>query len=108
MVNFEKPIFNSRGWVRVSIVNTPNLFINQTPNGSRYAPSGVLVGGTRQRHFDGIIFKQSKLPKNAHAVPTGCSPTTTPAWFAKPTTCGASVAPALFAGDRVHAGLGAF
>ena len=42
------------------------------------------------------------MPKNA------ATPTTTPAWFAKQTTCGASVAPAHFAGDRVHAVLGAY
>ena len=38
--------------------------------------------------------KPRKLPKNAHAVPSGSSPTT--------------MAPVLFAGDRVHAVLGAF
>jgi hypothetical protein len=48
-------------------------------NGVRYP----LVGGTRERRFDGINFKPHKLPENA---PT-------------PTT----MAPALFAGDRVHA-----
>jgi hypothetical protein len=56
------------------------------PNGWRYAPSGVLVGGTRQRRFAGINFKPRKVLENA---PT-------------PTT----MAPALFAGDRVHAVLG--
>jgi hypothetical protein len=35
------------------------------PNGSRYAPSGVLVGGTRQRYFSGTYFKPHKVPKNA-------------------------------------------
>jgi hypothetical protein len=34
-------------------------------NGSRYP----LVGGTRQRHFDGTNFKPRKLPENA-ATPT--------------------------------------
>ena len=42
-----------------------------------------LVGGTRQRHFDGTNFKPHKLPENAQ------SPTT--------------LVPAFFAGDRVHA-----
>jgi len=27
-----------------------------------------LVGGTRQRHFDGTNFKPRKLPENAHAA----------------------------------------
>ena len=31
------------------------------PNGVRYP----LVGGTRQRHFDGTHFKPRKLPENA-------------------------------------------
>ena len=31
------------------------------PNGLRYP----LVGGTRQRHFDGTSFKPRKLPENA-------------------------------------------
>src|SRR6266511_3130283 len=31
------------------------------PNGLRYP----LVGGTRQRHFDGTNFKPRKLPENA-------------------------------------------
>jgi hypothetical protein len=35
-------------------------------NGWRYAPFGVLVGGMRQRHFDGIRLEPNKLPKNAH------------------------------------------
>src|SRR5688572_25348582 len=35
-----------------------------------------LVGGTRQRHFDGTNLKPPKLPKNAHAIPTDGSPTT--------------------------------
>ena len=39
------------------------------PNGVRYAPSGVLVGGTGQRHFAGIHFKPHKLGENA-ATPT--------------------------------------
>jgi hypothetical protein len=29
----------------------------QSPNGVRYAPSGVLVGETRQRRFAGTQFK---------------------------------------------------
>ena len=33
-------------------------------------------GGTGQRRFDGTNFKPSNLPENAHAVPTGGSPTT--------------------------------
>jgi len=38
---------------------------HETPNGWRYP----LVGGTRQRRFDGINFKPRKLPENA-ATPT--------------------------------------
>jgi len=53
------------------------------PNGWHYP----LVGGTRQRHFDGTHFKPHKIPEN---VPT---PTITPALAP-----GASVAPAFFAG----------
>ena len=60
------------------------------------------MAGTRQRDFAGTNSKPRKLPENAQ------TPTTTAAWFAKQTTGGASVAPALFAGDRVHAVLGAF
>jgi hypothetical protein len=52
-------------------------------DGSRYP----LVGGTRGRHFDGTNSKPHKLPENAQT----------------PTT----MAPAWFAGDRVHAVLGA-
>ena len=51
----------------------------QPPNGLRYP----LVGGTRQRHFNGTNFKLRKAPENAQT----------------PTT----MAPAFFAGDRVHA-----
>ena len=47
------------------------------PNGLRYP----LVGGTRQRHFDGTNFKPRKLPENAqtptsrvHAVLARCLP----------------------------------
>ena len=54
------------------------------PNGERYP----LVGGTRQRQFAGTNSKPRKVLKNAQT----------------PTT----MAPALFAGDRVHAVLGAF
>jgi len=39
------------------------------PNGWRYAPSGVLVGGTRQRNFAGTRFKPREMPENA-ANPT--------------------------------------
>jgi hypothetical protein len=39
--------------------------IDKLPNGWRYP----LVGGTRQRRFDGINFKPHKLPENA-ATPT--------------------------------------
>ena len=50
-------------------------------------PCGVLVGGTRERHFDGTHFKPHKMLENAQT----------------PTT----MAPAFFAGVRVHALLGA-
>jgi len=49
------------------------------PNGLRYP----LVGGTRQRRFDGTNFKPRKVPENAQ----------TPI----------IMTPAYFAGDRVHA-----
>jgi hypothetical protein len=35
------------------------------PNGWRYAPSRVLVGGTRERRFAGTSLKPQKLPENA-------------------------------------------
>jgi hypothetical protein len=62
-------------------------------------PAGVFrqaqpPGGTRQSHFDGTNFKPRKVPENAHAVPTGGSPTT--------------MAPTHFVGDRVLAVLGRF
>jgi hypothetical protein len=47
----------------LSFINN-NLVVYPTieaPNGWRYP----LVGGTRQRHFDGTNFKPRKLPKNA-------------------------------------------
>ena len=56
-------------------------------NGERYP----LVGGPRERHFNGINFEPRKRLENAQ------TPTTTPAL-----ACGASVAPAFVAGDRVH------
>jgi hypothetical protein len=37
------------------------LIAGKPPNGLRYP----LVGGTRQRHFDGINLKPHKLPENA-------------------------------------------
>jgi hypothetical protein len=37
------------------------IFLRQVANGERYP----LVGGTRQRHFDGTDFKPRKLPENA-------------------------------------------
>ena len=54
------------------------------PNGWRYP----LVGGTRERQFDGTRFKPRKLLENAQT----------------PTT----IAPAHFAGDRVHTLLARF
>jgi len=60
------------------------LFLKERANGLRYR----LVGGRRERHFDGIRSKLRKLPENAQT----------------PTT----MAPAYFAGDRVHAVLPAF
>jgi hypothetical protein len=75
------------------------MFSLEKPNGWRYAPSGVLVGGMGQRHFDGTNLEPRKRLENA---PT---PTTTPALHQ--TQCGASVAPLLSEGrDRVHAVLG--
>jgi hypothetical protein len=47
-----------------------------------------LVGGTRQRHFDGTNFMPRKTPENAQT----------------PTT----MAPTIFVGDLVHALLGGF
>src|SRR5215208_4378054 len=43
--------------------NTNILYL---PNGLRYP----LVGGTRQRHFDGTSFKPRKVPKNAQTPTT--------------------------------------
>jgi len=37
------------------------LLLNEQPNGLRYP----LVGGTRQRHFDGINLKPCKVLENA-------------------------------------------
>jgi hypothetical protein len=37
------------------------LLLNEPPNGLRYP----LVGGTRQRHFDGTHSKPRKAPENA-------------------------------------------
>jgi len=56
---------------------------NVLSNGVRYP----LVGGTRERCFAGTSSQPRKLPENAQT----------------PTT----MAPAYFAGDRVHAVLGA-
>ena len=58
------------------------LLSDLPPNGLRYP----LVGGTRQRHFDGTRLKPRKLLENAQT----------------PTT----LAPAYVAGVRVHAVLG--
>ena len=71
--------------IRIMIVSTSlllNLWQHKAPNGWRYP----LVGGTRQRHFDGTNFKSRKLLENAQT----------------PTT----MAPAFAAGVRVHALLG--
>ena len=46
--------------VLVFVMLAPIIFEWQ-PNGLRYP----LVGGTRQRRFDGINLKLQKLPKNA-------------------------------------------
>jgi hypothetical protein len=53
----KKAMFCACSWVALS-----SLLI-EAPNGWRYP----LVGGTRQRHFDGTSFKPRKLLKNAHA-----------------------------------------
>ena len=42
--------------------------MQQLANGLRYAPSGVLVGGTRPSHFAGANFKPRKTLENAHAA----------------------------------------
>src|SRR6185436_19659682 len=36
--------------------------LGEAPNGLRYAPSGALVGGAKQRHFDGTNSKPRRLP----------------------------------------------
>ena len=59
------------------------MSINNPPNGLRYP----LVGGTKERHFDGTNLKPRKLLENAQT----------------PTT----IAPVLV-GDRVHSVLGSF
>jgi len=57
----------------------PSYTSTSPPNGWRY----LLVGGTRERHFDGANLKPRKLLENAQT----------------PTT----IAPADYAGVRVHA-----
>ena len=42
------------------------LVVIEAPNGWRYP----LVGGTRQRHFDGTNFKPRKVPENAQTPTT--------------------------------------
>ncbi len=80
----------------------------KTPKGWCYAPSGVLVGGTRQRHFD----RTSLNPETCLTAQRACArrevavlPLHLHDLLAQ-ITCGASMASALFAGDRVHAVLG--
>ena len=45
----------------VTTVLNVRRFVASRPNGLRYP----LVGGTRQRYFDGINFKPRKLLENA-------------------------------------------
>jgi hypothetical protein len=57
-------------------------FTRMPADGLRYTPHalcGVLVGGTRERRFDGINFKPQKLPDCPRGVrtPRSSSPTTT-------------------------------
>ena len=49
------------------------MLCKELPNGLRYAPAyvaGVLVGGTRQRHFAGINVKPHKMPDCPQGVRT--------------------------------------
>src|SRR5215211_6717503 len=55
----------------------------KAPNGLRYAPSGVLVSGVRQRHYDGTHFKPHKLLENTQ-TPTTLVP---PFSLAPPVIC---------------------
>src|SRR5688572_7867500 len=57
-------IKNNDAMVTTNLFADINPFLWQ-PNGSRYP----LVGGTRQRHFDGTNLKPQKLLENA-ATPT--------------------------------------
>src|SRR5688572_24114124 len=72
---------------RVAILLTPKGHLEAAQR-LALCPCGVLVGGTRQRHFTGTNFKPRKRLENAHAVPKDGSPTT--------------IVSAYFAGGRVR------
>jgi len=64
---YRKPSFESEPFITLKCVH---LF--WIPAAERFAlcPLGVLVGGTRSRHFAGISLEPNKRPENAARTPS--------------------------------------